>query len=378
MRSKKAKAQRYVIYILLPIVAVLIWAWPVVLLILPLLIIPGIILIVLAAVFIPIWISNRKRRAGQIQMGSQKEWDEYNRAYREWYLRTYGPNLDAITGHDFEHFCADLLRAHGFINVNVTKASGDHGVDILAEKGGHRYAIQAKKYSGAVGNGAIQEVFTGRAFYNCTYCAVFTNSTFTKNAIEAAQRLGVGLWGRDTFESMVMKRYGQRPQYRNKLPSSNRLALPQVQPPSADVQHSNEPKPHQAQIIEPAVQRSTSPAAQAKSTFIHRDQYVHIEYLGCEERYDEQNIKFRIQNFTNTELGVNFSSLALDGINLGYTCGNGDVAPMSTGTIRYTTEEPFPTMVPRTISGKLEVVDMSESIITDLVYHVSFSNIQIT
>ena len=40
--------------------------------------------------------------------------------------------MDELDGHDFEFFCADLLRAQGFIDVEVTRGSGDFGVDILA------------------------------------------------------------------------------------------------------------------------------------------------------------------------------------------------------------------------------------------------------
>ena len=36
--------------------------------------------------------------------------------------------LDEIEGHDFEYFCADLLKKRGFVDVTVTKGSGDYGV----------------------------------------------------------------------------------------------------------------------------------------------------------------------------------------------------------------------------------------------------------
>ena len=53
-------------------------------------------------------------------------------------------SIDGMEGHDFEYFCADLLRLNGFIEVNVTKGSGDQGVDILAVKDGIKYAVQCK------------------------------------------------------------------------------------------------------------------------------------------------------------------------------------------------------------------------------------------
>ena len=64
---------------------------------------------------------------------------------------------DHMDGFDFEYYCADLLVADGFIDVQVTRSSGDYGVDILAEKDGVTYAIQCKRYSGLVGVKAVQE-----------------------------------------------------------------------------------------------------------------------------------------------------------------------------------------------------------------------------
>lgn len=54
---------------------------------------------------------------------------------------------EEMDGHDFEYFCADLLSRGGFSEVEVTKGSGDYGIDILAEKDGVTYAIQCKRYT---------------------------------------------------------------------------------------------------------------------------------------------------------------------------------------------------------------------------------------
>ena len=72
-------------------------------------------------------------------------------------------DYDYMSGDDFEYFCADILRGNGFKNVEVTKASGDHGIDVLAKKDGVKYAIQCKRYSKPVGNKAVQEAYSGKA-----------------------------------------------------------------------------------------------------------------------------------------------------------------------------------------------------------------------
>jgi len=64
--------------------------------------------------------------------------------------------VDGMEGHQFEFFCADLLRKVGFLDVSVTPGSGDQGVDILAVKDGIKYAIQCKNYANTLGNTPVQ------------------------------------------------------------------------------------------------------------------------------------------------------------------------------------------------------------------------------
>ena len=75
--------------------------------------------------------------------------------------RRYPDEMDLMEGHELEYFCADLLRRKGFIEVEVTKGSGDYGIDILAEKDGVTYAVQCKCYTAPIGVKAIQEAYAG-------------------------------------------------------------------------------------------------------------------------------------------------------------------------------------------------------------------------
>ena len=110
--------------------------------------------------------------------------------------------LDTMGGLDFEHYCADLLAANGFVEVEVTQASGDYGVDILAEKDGVTYAIQCKRYNNPVSVKAVQEAYAGRDFYDRMVGCVLTNQYFTKPAAEAARKLKILLWDRDFLQSL--------------------------------------------------------------------------------------------------------------------------------------------------------------------------------
>jgi hypothetical protein len=95
---------------------------------------------------------------------------------------------------DFERFVARVFETLGY-DVELTKASGDQGVDLVVKGKGRRLAIQAKGYSGSVGNHAVMEVVAGMAYYQCDTCAVVTNSCFTSTAEKLAMVNGCGLVG---------------------------------------------------------------------------------------------------------------------------------------------------------------------------------------
>lgn len=111
--------------------------------------------------------------------------------------------VDSMEGHDFEKWCARLLMRTGYTDVEVTKGSGDQGVDIIAVKESVRYAIQCKCYTSKLGNTSIQEVYSGRKMYDCHVGVVMTNNYFTSGAIELAQKTGVLLWDRDKIKQML-------------------------------------------------------------------------------------------------------------------------------------------------------------------------------
>lgn len=111
--------------------------------------------------------------------------------------------LDKMEGHKFEYAVADLLRHNGYREVQVTQASNDYGIDILAKRKNVKYAIQCKRYTGHVGNKAVQEAGLGMDFYRCDAAAVITNSSYTKQAVKLAETTGVRLWDRSFLISLI-------------------------------------------------------------------------------------------------------------------------------------------------------------------------------
>ncbi len=55
--------------------------------------------------------------------------------------------------------------------------------------------LQCKRYSGSVGNGAVQEAIAAKHYYGTTHAAVVTNASFTKWTVELANAAGVILQG---------------------------------------------------------------------------------------------------------------------------------------------------------------------------------------
>lgn len=127
----------------------------------------------------------------------------YQRRFR--YRDLTMATIDEMDGFDFERFCGYLLKRNGYRHVQVTQESGDQGVDIIAVKGKEHYGIQCKRYNGLVGNHAVQEVWSGREYYNLDEAIVLTNSQFSDSAQELADELGVTLIDREGLRQMLRR-----------------------------------------------------------------------------------------------------------------------------------------------------------------------------
>ena len=109
--------------------------------------------------------------------------------------RTYAAahSLEQVeNGLQFEEYLSRLFASLGY-QVTPTQATGDHGVDLVLSKNAVRYALQAKFYTGKVGNKAVQEVYAGMGIWGATTAVVVTTSAFTPQARQDAACLGVVL-----------------------------------------------------------------------------------------------------------------------------------------------------------------------------------------
>jgi len=110
--------------------------------------------------------------------------------------------IDAMDGVEFEGYVAARLGRAGW-RVRFTPPVGDYGVDLIAEKDGHRLAVQCKRYGKPVGVAAVQQVVSGARHHGCTRSIVVSNQEFTTAAKQLAHTHGCQLIGRRTLQAWV-------------------------------------------------------------------------------------------------------------------------------------------------------------------------------
>ena len=102
--------------------------------------------------------------------------------------------LQSLNPYAFERLAQRLLRECGFTDVNVTKKSGDGGIDGTGKLQLHGIfsfyvAFQCKRYKGKVGAPEIRD-FRGSLGTNIEKGVLITTGTFTKEAKEEASSEG--------------------------------------------------------------------------------------------------------------------------------------------------------------------------------------------
>ena len=112
-----------------------------------------------------------------------------------------------MSGREFEWFMKTLFERRGYKDVQVTRESGDQGGDVTClSPEGKKAVVQAKRWKGKVGIGAIQEVHLAMAVYHAEIAFVTTNSHFTKAARAAAKVVpGLKLVDRQGLQQVIEK-----------------------------------------------------------------------------------------------------------------------------------------------------------------------------
>jgi len=99
-------------------------------------------------------------------------------------------------GHEYERHVAYLLDRKGYRDVRITRETNEYGADIICYNGKVKTAVQCKFYTRPVWYQAVQDAVSGMLYYGCRHAIVVTNSTYTRQAVDGARRIGVELWER--------------------------------------------------------------------------------------------------------------------------------------------------------------------------------------
>lgn len=112
-------------------------------------------------------------------------------------------DVDNMAGHQFEHYVAKLLSHQGFQTI-VTVGSGDFGVDVIAQRGSTKFAVQVKRQANNVSRRAVSDSVTGKIHYKCNAAMVVTNAYYTAGAYELAKSTGCRLVDREELTNWIL------------------------------------------------------------------------------------------------------------------------------------------------------------------------------
>lgn len=125
--------------------------------------------------------------------------------------------LDTLSGIEFERLVTGLLDAMGF-RAEMTKASGDGGIDIVATSDrsitGGRYLFQCKRYApgNLVGSPTVREFYGAvRADPEAVKGILITTSGFTQQALEFARQLPIELIEGGKLRELLAEHHLTRP-----------------------------------------------------------------------------------------------------------------------------------------------------------------------
>ncbi|GIE85369.1 restriction endonuclease [Actinoplanes regularis] len=140
-----------------------------------------------AAAGVSVWVSGRRRIAGH---------------EREVAV------TDGMSGDQFEHFTARLMRASGFRRVEVVGGSGDMGADVFAyTPDGRRVVVQCKRFAGNLGSPHVQRFAgTARDIHGADVALLVTTGRPTAQAREVALRCRITLIDRPALAEWLTTR----------------------------------------------------------------------------------------------------------------------------------------------------------------------------
>ena len=109
----------------------------------------------------------------------------------------------ALRGQDWVDYLAEMLLALGAV-VQLQRKSAESGIDLIAEFGPHRVAIQANTSERTIPDTAVRAVVAAQKQRQCHAAAIITNARFHPSAARLATAQRCLLIGADEFERFAL------------------------------------------------------------------------------------------------------------------------------------------------------------------------------
>lgn len=97
------------------------------------------------------------------------------------------------TNRLFELNVGDYFHSQGY-EVDVTKSTGDWGVDVFIQKDGEKGVVQVKNYGNCrtrISRKDVMELYGAMAFFDCNFAVIVYNGAMNDDAIQVARKLGI-------------------------------------------------------------------------------------------------------------------------------------------------------------------------------------------
>lgn len=149
---------------------------------------------------------NEDERTKKEREQKQAKEEERIKAAKIYQERIRTSPIRNLTPLEFEKFTQIYLKDRNYKQVELTKATGDFGADVIAiapDKA--KICVQCKMYSKPVGYSAITQIHAAKSYYKCERASVVaTSNGFTKQAILSSDKVDVLLFAYDDYSREFM------------------------------------------------------------------------------------------------------------------------------------------------------------------------------
>ncbi|MFA5009048.1 MAG: restriction endonuclease [Candidatus Paceibacterota bacterium] len=116
--------------------------------------------------------------------------------------------FSSLSGTEFENLLVRLYESMGYL-VEHPGSTGDQGGDLILNKNGQRILVQAKRYKGSIGNGAVQEAVAAKKYYDCNRTMLIGSASFTRGALDLANYNEVELVEINELRGLLLSHLGE-------------------------------------------------------------------------------------------------------------------------------------------------------------------------